>query len=69
MTIAQKIGDRLNEAIHSHNIGELYKDQGNLLLARQHLRQAQAIFEEIKSPYAEESRKLLAELENNDTDH
>lgn len=65
IVIAREIGYRLGEAIPLHNMGALYKDQGNTSLARQYLEQALAIFETIKSPNAEESRKLLAELNNN----
>lgn len=63
LVIVREIGDRRSEANQLHNIGDLYKNQGNTSLARQYLEQALAIFEEIKSPDAEESRKLLIELE------
>ncbi|HXV43038.1 MAG TPA: hypothetical protein VEC96_08235 [Anaerolineae bacterium] len=46
--------------------GKLYKDRGNAPLARQYFEQALVILEDVKSPNAEESRKLLAELESND---
>ncbi|MBI1881436.1 MAG: tetratricopeptide repeat protein, partial [Chloroflexi bacterium] len=66
LVIAREIGDRRNEGTWLGNLGNAYKDQGNTSLARQYLEQALAIFEAIKSPYAEESRKSLTEIDSND---
>jgi tetratricopeptide (TPR) repeat protein len=63
LTIAREIGDRYFEGTWLYYLGDLYKNQANLPLARRYLEQAQAIYEEIKSPYANSARKLLAELE------
>jgi len=60
--IRREIGDRRGEGIDLHNIGNLHKDQGEVALAQQYLQQALVIFEEIKSPYAEQSRRLLNEM-------
>lgn len=53
LAIRREIGDRRGEAIDLHNLGTLHREQGQLALA---------IFEEIRSPYAEVSRRLLEEI-------
>ena len=44
------------------NLGLAYRNLDDTTRARQHLSQALAIFEEIKSPEAEKARRWLAEL-------
>lgn len=62
LTIAREIGDRRGEGINLHNLGDLYAQTTQPELARQHLQAALDIFEAIGSPYAAESRRVLAEL-------
>jgi hypothetical protein len=45
------------------NLGVAYWHLGDIPRARQYLSQALTIFEEIKSPRAEQARRLLAELD------
>ncbi len=63
LKIHRKVGDRRGEGVHLHNLGNLYKNLSQTNKASQYLQNSLDIFEEIKSPNAEESRKLLEELE------
>jgi tetratricopeptide (TPR) repeat protein len=63
LAISRQIGDRRGEGNHLGNLGLAYRDLGDIPRARQYLSQALTIFEEIKSPYADQARRQLAELD------
>jgi len=63
LAISREVGDRRGEGNHLDNLGIAYRDLGDITCARQCLSQALAIFEEIKSPHAEQVRRQLAELD------
>jgi tetratricopeptide (TPR) repeat protein len=63
LAIAQEIGDRLSEGIRLGNLGLAYSDLGQVERAGEYLKRSLTIFEEIKSPYTEQARRWLAELE------
>ena len=64
LEISQEIGDRRMEGSVVGSLGIAYRDLGQVERAKEYLQQALAIFEEIKSPYAEQARRQLAELED-----
>jgi hypothetical protein len=61
---ARQTGDRHGEANSLGNLGLAYRDLGQVDLAVQYLRQAQTIFEDIRSPSAGLVRDWLHELED-----
>jgi hypothetical protein len=61
---ARQTGDRHGEGNSLGNLGLAYRDLGQIDLAVQYLRQAQAIFEDIRSPSAGLVRDWLFELED-----
>ena len=63
LEIAREVGDRRGEAIDLFNLGDEYVKLDKVAEGLECLRQALAIFEEIKSPYAERARRRLKELE------
>jgi len=63
MAIAREIGDRKDEGRTLGNLGNAYRNLGQVEKARTMLAQSLSIFEEIQSPSAELARKLLAELD------
>jgi len=63
LAIRRAINDSLGAAVDLNNLGNLFKNQGKPLLARQHLEQAFILFETVGSPHANISRRLLAELD------
>jgi hypothetical protein len=64
LAIAREIGDRRGEGADLRNLGNAHRALGQVAPARDCLRGALAIFEEIKSPDAERVRRWLAELED-----
>jgi tetratricopeptide (TPR) repeat protein len=63
LVISRKIGDRQGEGPQLDNLGLAYAARGDTTRARERLSQALVIFEKIKSPYAEQVRRQLAELD------
>ncbi len=64
MEIAREIGDRRGEGAALGNLGNAYEILGETRQAVTRLREALNIFEEIESPFADEARAALAELES-----
>jgi tetratricopeptide (TPR) repeat protein len=62
LRIAQEIGDRISEVYQYWVLGLSYKALGDVEQAQAHLERAAALFEEVKSPKAEDVRRALAEL-------
>jgi tetratricopeptide (TPR) repeat protein len=62
LIISQEIGDRTNEAHTLDSLGSIYKAKGDVLSAIEHYKKALTIFEELKSPQAEETRNALEAL-------
>ena len=62
LAIFREIGDRRGEGNQLGNLGLAYSKQNQPDLARQYLQQALDIFIEIKSPAADQTRRLLDEL-------
>jgi len=60
LTMSQQFQDRSASGVILRDLGQVYRNLGQMDKARDYLQQAWAIFEEIKSPYAEETRQLLA---------
>jgi tetratricopeptide (TPR) repeat protein len=60
LSLSQQFQDRSASGIILRDLGQVYRDLGQMDKARDYLQQAWAIFEELKSPYAEETRQLLA---------
>ena len=63
LAIDREIGDRHGEGADLGNLGNAYRDLGQPDKAHAYLQQALAIFEDIKSPYADRVRKWLAALD------
>ena len=55
---------KLGTGICLHNLGELHMMMGDHLLARQYLLQATAVFNELQSPFSQESQKLLSAFQS-----
>jgi tetratricopeptide (TPR) repeat protein/tRNA A-37 threonylcarbamoyl transferase component Bud32 len=64
LAISREIGDRRNEGSQLGNLGLAYADLGQAERARNYLKQALAVFKEIRSPSAEQVRRLLAQLQS-----
>ncbi len=62
LAIARETGDRRGEGIRLYGLGVACAALGQAERARECLERALAIFEEIKSPYAEWAREQLAGL-------
>ena len=62
LTISREIGDRQGEGSHLGNLGRAYDSHGQYDKAIEYYTQALAIFEEIKSPYADWARQRISEL-------
>lgn len=62
LSLNRQIGHKLNMGICLHNLGELHKMLGDHQLARQYLLQSTAVFNEIQSPFAQESQNLLSDI-------
>jgi tetratricopeptide (TPR) repeat protein len=60
LTIAREIGDRLGVGIALSNIGLALDELGDRARAIAHVEAALEIYEQIESPYIEETRALLA---------
>ncbi len=63
LDIKRQMGHKLSIGICLHNLGELYEAWEKYTLARRYLRQSLAVFDEVQSSFALESRKLLEKLE------
>ena len=61
--IDREIGNRQGEGIRLFNLGIEYRGLGEIEQAREHYAAALQIFVEIESPYAEDARRELAELD------
>lgn len=66
LEIAREIGDRQGEETRLGNLRCAYHALSQFKKARAYYNQSILIFEEIKSPYAEQVRDLLADLEADD---
>jgi tetratricopeptide (TPR) repeat protein len=64
LAVAQQIGDQHMEGTILTNLGQAYRDKGDVSRARECWTQALAILEAIEDPNAEEVRCWLAEQED-----
>ncbi len=62
LVIAREIGDRRGEGNDLGNLGNAYRDLGQVEKAKDYLRRCIAIFEEIKDPRADIVRGWLDDL-------
>ncbi len=67
LDLSREIGDRQGEGTHLGNMGLAYSSLGQNEKAIECHIQALTIFEEIKSPFANRARELIAELEDQKT--
>lgn len=59
----RQMGYKLGTGICLHNLGELHMKMDDPFLARQYLLQATAVFNDLQSPFAQESQKLLSDIQ------
>lgn len=59
LRIRRASGDLLGTAVDLNNLGNLHMRQGDYVLARIYLEEAETLFEQVNSPHATVSRRLL----------
>lgn len=61
--MARELGDRAAEAAHLACLGLVHRDLDDLSKAEELFQAALRIFEELESPYADQARRDLEELQ------
>ncbi len=66
LALSREIGHRQGEGNRLGNLGTAYYSLGEVEKAKSYMQQALGIFEAIKSPYADQARRSLSELDQGD---